>query len=223
MSDAQTAVHERVTWQHALSGRFSVRRSLRHVVGSDTTPADFQLQARWWQRALSGLTDVPDEHLFSLISSGTALAEDQIDTQIAAAIRRIFERAADEVFESGKDSNLSLAISAMFRRFPGEALEGLATQLELRPRPTLVAEVLNTLGAIKQPATEEGRLSLLAGYLAHPSALIRDAASTGLSFLGNPAALPSLREAIGRERNPRLREDMEAVARDLERNGDRAP
>jgi len=68
-----------------------------------------------------------------------------------------------------------------------------------------------------QSLPKEGRFVLLISHLWHKSAIVRDAASVGLSFMNDQRAITQLRMAIESETVPSLREDMECVADQLEK------
>ena len=62
------------------------------------------------------------------------------------------------------------------------------------------------------------RRQLLEGYLTHDSAVVRDGALIGISYLETPDVLPSLRTAYEREPCDELKQDILDVIEELEVN-----
>ena len=148
--------------------------------------------------------------------------ETQIRAQVEDVVRQLLEQAREEHFEQGKDSRFASGLLSVFRLFPEDLLEALHSRCStVGIEPSVLAEVLTTLGNFEGRVARAQRMAFIAHFLTAESPLVRDAAGTGLSYLEDPAAVPFLEEAIRRERNASLRSDLEAVVRDLGRNGDR--
>lgn len=80
----------------------------------------------------------------------------------------------------------------------------------------VVAEALRWLGHIEHASSYRFRFWLLEKSLSHSSVLVRDGAVLGLSFLDDPAAIPSLEQALDREPSAALRADMQQVLAQLQ-------
>jgi hypothetical protein len=79
-------------------------------------------------------------------------------------------------------------------------------------------ETLRQIGLIEHPATKSHRLALLTLVLQSSDIeAIRDAASLGLSFMDDSAAIFPLRAAHKSETSPILKRNLEAVLRQFER------
>lgn len=131
---------------------------------------------------------------------------------ITRTLDALVERARDENFEDGMDSNLSIGIRVLFRNY-GESFAGVLDerlkQSDISAR--ILTEILHTLGNIEDDATRDWRFARLVDFLRSPLTLARDAAAVGLSYLDDKGAVPYLHEAIRRETNEAFREDLRAI------------
>lgn len=142
--------------------------------------------------------------------------DDVVLHQVTAAITSIFQISRDESFESGIDNNLSVGLRAIYLRHPYVLLKVLSTQLRDADSESILIESLRTLGSINHPATQKVRVSLIAHFLNHPSAIVRDASALALSFLDERGAIPYLKRAIERERLQSIRTDMQSIIDELQ-------
>jgi len=80
----------------------------------------------------------------------------------------------------------------------------------------LVSETLKALGRIEDENTKYERYELLIGSIKNESAIIRDGAVSGLSFLDDKRALPQLRMLFETETVPILKNNIEIAIKSLE-------
>lgn len=151
-------------------------------------------------------------------SQNTAkLIERAVRLEAAREISIEFEKAKEESFEDGMDSEFSRRLENLIIKFDHSALAVIRSLVFVADfYGEAVGEALRLLGRIDHPETYSNRLVLLEQCLFHPDARVRDAASLGLAYLDNPSAIPYLRRAIQVEPNEMLLEDMEQVLRQLE-------
>ena len=127
------------------------------------------------------------------------------------------EQAKDEVFEDGVESNFVKGLSSLVK---GGGTPSLATILKVIERENhneeIAAETLLWLGRLDDSSTHQARLNLLERSLEHTSPRVRDAAATALASMDDPKSLHALKQAVERERNLDLREDMRQVMAELE-------
>ena len=128
----------------------------------------------------------------------------------------LIEGGKEERFEDGMDSNLSLGLRVLFDHYGTHFANILETRLSDPNIPARVlAEILHTVGSIDHGATGDQRLATLIRFLKAQSPLVRDAAAVGLSYLHDKRAISYLREAIEREPNNGLREDLRAIVEEM--------
>lgn len=77
-------------------------------------------------------------------------------------------------------------------------------------------EILKALGRIEDANTKEQRYQLLMSFIKDDSAIIRDAAVSGLSFLDDKRALPQLRILFETETVPILKNNIKVAIKGLE-------
>lgn len=80
----------------------------------------------------------------------------------------------------------------------------------------LVSEALRALGRMENQATKEQRYQVLMRFIRHDSAIVRDAAVSGLSFLDDARALPHLRMLLQTEIVPVLNNNIRVAIESLE-------
>jgi hypothetical protein len=131
--------------------------------------------------------------------------------RVTHALKQLSEASIDEHFQDGSETNLSLGIQVLFRRFPDASLEVIPKWLENRGNGRiLIGHAIRAIGKIEDSRSHLARLNLIAQFLRDPDPYIRDAATIALSYMNDGRAVPYLRAAISAERNASLRKDMEA-------------
>ncbi|GAH39733.1 unnamed protein product [marine sediment metagenome] len=80
----------------------------------------------------------------------------------------------------------------------------------------IISETLKALGRIEDENTKYERYELLIGSIKNESAIIRDGAVSGLSFLDEKRALPQLRMLFETETLPILKNNIKVAIRSLE-------
>lgn len=80
----------------------------------------------------------------------------------------------------------------------------------------IISETLKALGRIEDEYTKYERYDVLMGAIRNQSAIIRDGAVSGLSFLDDKKALPQLRMLFETETIPILKSNIKVAIRSLE-------
>ncbi len=132
-------------------------------------------------------------------------------------VENLFSAARNEVFEDGMESQFSKEFVSLLWRYGQLAILEAARLISgEKVDPNVASEALKWVGRIKDKKTHSFRLWLLKRGLTSSSAQVRDGAGLGLSFLGDPAAIPALREAADLEQIPELRGDLKQVLEQLQ-------
>ncbi len=130
--------------------------------------------------------------------------------------RRLFAAAREEVFEDGMESVFSLKLTVLINEYKDQAVKLAAEYLDSdEVDEEVAAETLRQLGHSKNESTYMSRLDLLVRGLHHDSAMVRDGAILGLASMDDPSVISEVREAVKREQDPELREDMNDVLEQL--------
>jgi HEAT repeat protein len=135
-------------------------------------------------------------------------------------VERLFQGARDEYFEDGMENSLSHGLAALVETYgdTGELKVELTYWILLgKATPYVVSEALRCLGRITHAPSNRYRRWLLERCLESPSAIIRDAAGLGLAYLDDPQSIPALAEAVKRETDDELRDDLRQVLEQLGR------
>jgi hypothetical protein len=158
--------------------------------------------------AISGATTTAPriEHVAS------ATEADREVKQLSADIARKFEEWRELRFEDGTENDVSRELWNLLSKRPSQTVEALTAIISAgQVSPRVAAEALRHVGRYTQPSTHRARLWLLAHSLRLSSPLGRDGAALGLAHLNDPAAIQYLEEAISKEANQTLKEDMQQV------------
>lgn len=136
-----------------------------------------------------------------------------------ALVERLLFLGREEVFEDGMHSVLSKELMQQLGREPEgilDALLAISHSVESRDANS-VAEILRWLGHVEfdDEDLSQKRFSLLINALFSNNDLIKDGAALGLSFLGNPAAVPYLEQAAEIGANQELKNDILSIVREM--------
>ncbi len=129
----------------------------------------------------------------------------------------LFAGGKDQDFEDGFESQFSRDLISFMTEEGNEAvitIEHLITHQRVNPQ--VGSEALRWIGRIRDSGTRVARLRLLENCLTNSSAVIRDGAILGLSYLDDPISAKSIRSVIQKESHSELREDMRQVLEQLE-------
>ena len=150
-------------------------------------------------------------------SSTQISASSNLEAILASEIKQVFRNAQDEVFADGMDSRLSHALDHAVKLHGTYAVNAIERVIRFdSPNAEIVGETLRQIGWIDDPSSQTDRLRILIKYLDSSDPRIRDAASLGIAALDDPAALPAVRKAMGRERSPMLHRNLELVVEQLQ-------
>lgn len=149
-------------------------------------------------------------------SSSSTLPLDN-PVKVDQEIELLFDRAKEEVFEDGMESEFSRGLISYIRKYGNAAIATLERLIVTEQVNAEVAsEAMRWLGHINHSITYRSRLYLLERSLHNSSARVRDGAGLGLAFLDDPHAIPYLKQAIEREQYLELRYDLEQVVIQLD-------
>jgi hypothetical protein len=136
--------------------------------------------------------------------------------EVGKLMENLFDVARNEVFEDGMESQFSKEFVSLLWRYGQLAiLEAARLIAGEKVDPSVAAEALKWIGRMKDKGTRLFRLWLLKRGLTSSSAQVRDGAGLGLSFLGDPEAIPALAQAVDNEQIPELRNDLNQVIEQL--------
>lgn len=145
-------------------------------------------------------------------SSSTSVSNE--DSRIA--LEAVFGLAAGENFEDGIETEFSRRLE-VFIKYHGKIGISLlqSAMSEERFREQYIAEALLWIGDIEHENTKDARRLLLERALDSESVFIRDAAVSGLSYLGDLKSIRRLSKAQEGESSQAVRINIEAVLRYL--------
>lgn len=196
---------ETLPWQQRslAAPRLDFRKAFVWDVGSATSlPATV---------AVAVFEDSAPEHKTDLVIGVRSIVK-----EVAAGIERLLAVARDETFQDGLESNLSVGLMALLRRFPTETMAVVSELIVARSVSNpIICELLYTLGRAESPTTTDNRFALLVALLRDKLPLIRDAAGTALAYMDDARAIPYLKKAIDSETVVPLRLDLQAVVDQL--------
>lgn len=157
---------------------------------------------------------VPLEH--NLFPTENSTAPYEIPEEVVEEIRQLFAMGKEEFFEDGMESAFSRNLLDLIEQYGDIAIEIIADLTIGEQVDTEVAsEALRWIGQIENPLTHPLRRWLLERSLNSSSASVRDGAVLGLSFMDDPAAIPSIKRALKQEKHPHLRLRMEKTLAQL--------
>jgi hypothetical protein len=140
-----------------------------------------------------------------------------MESNLYKQMNDLLAKAQDEYFEDGMESQFSRELVSLIKKYGNAAIEVLAHVIVYEKCDVKVAaEALRWLGHIEHASSYRFRLWLLEKSLSYSSVLVRDGAVLGLSVLDDPAAIPSLEQALDREPSAALRADMQQVLAQLQ-------
>lgn len=150
------------------------------------------------------------------IESSTVQERSAADDPAYFLVRRAFARARDDSFDDETEAELAREIKLLVAKHGDRAVEAMAHLILFgRTGAQLANEALRTLGMIQDAKTLHYRRWLLEHSLRSALAVIRDGAVLGLSWLGDPQAIPLVEAAAGSERIAPLRRSMEKLLEQL--------
>ena len=131
-------------------------------------------------------------------------------------LEAVFRLAAGENFEDGVETEFSRRLED-FVKYHGKIgiLLLRSAMSEERFREQYIAEALLWIGDMEHENTKDARRLLLENALDSESVFIRDAAVSGLSYLGDLKSIPRLSKAQEGESSQAVRINIEAVLRYL--------
>lgn len=154
------------------------------------------------------------DNLIKNVSIGSS--SPTINDKATLAIKKAFEDAHSIRFENGKDDEFRQRLFHLIRLYGNAAVEAIKTWVFRRSTdPEVVSVALMYLGEVDHQASYRQRFALLIQALSSSFPEIRDGAVLGLDMLGERETIVYLENAITRENNPNVLDDMRAVLRQL--------
>lgn len=136
---------------------------------------------------------------------------------VGGAIENLFSVGRNEIFEDGMESYFSKELISIVERYGEIAILEIARIITSeRAEAYVAAEALKWIGRIKDVGTHSFRRWLLIRGLTSSSPLAREGAGLGLSFMNDPVAITSLKQAVEREHITELRDDLDQVLHQLQ-------
>ena len=150
-------------------------------------------------------------------SSETSTTLPVVRPDLQERIASILERAREESFEDGVESQLHRDLTYLIRQHGTEVIETLIKGVQSGSIQAEVAsEVLRCIGDTDSNGTRADQLRVLEHGLFAESGYVRYGAAIGLAHLNDPTALRSLRSAAQRETIPAQKHLIEQVIDQLD-------
>ena len=196
----------------------------RHVLKLGEIPPSMMA---FWAVAIAGTVAPLSQRIVPMMCATIVLADwlessssldpkSPLERTVVAEIERSFAAARSEVFEDGMESEFSRHLVRLVDRFGNIAVRGIGAMIpEGNTNPEVVGEALRWLGLMEDPSTYRNRLRVLERSLQSPHVQVRDGAGLGLAALDDPEAIPYLEQAIEREQDLEMLQDLTQVLRQL--------
>lgn len=150
----------------------------------------------------------------TLAESSTELRE--LTPEMQARLEAMLDAARHSIIEDGMSNPINERVPGLVAKDFSAVVPALLAAIDTeRATPIVAAEVLKELGRLRNVTSHATRRWVLERALLSPWPFTRDGAGLGLASLGDPGAIPSLRRAVEREPNPRLRADLQMVIDEL--------
>lgn len=169
------------------------------------------------------LVDIFDEMLRSRADTpastqATPIAEPS-RLEAFTELKVVLNLAKEVHIEDGIDNEFYLGFRELLTKYGNVGLTLISDQtFGLHMPEHTLSTLLGYVGKLDDNVSTAMRRQLLEGYLTHESAVVRDGALVGLSYVESPDALPSLRAAYEREPYGELKQDILNVIEELETN-----
>jgi len=201
-------------------GGFKVVLFVAAAGTAQTAPAgahDFSVPADDTRRSpTTGVRDVAYWQQLLQVSSGTA--DDPAGTAgliMQAALNRIFQQHADDVFEVGYESEFEGRVLDLLEQNPDVAIAALDKALSVDQHFDLLAEALRAVGRQPTLFAAADPLRMLLHGLRHACPHVRDCAALALCDLREKRAIKPLRAAAEQERSRMMKRNLLQVADEL--------
>jgi hypothetical protein len=150
-----------------------------------------------------------------LITSDSAPSHDSPEDAsgvFASAIEKAFSSAELIEFDDGIENRFTTELITVVKKWGSQVVPRIgATIFGSEISPEVAAQTLLCLGRIDDKDSFLSRSRTLRRGLCSPSAIVRDAAATGIGSLRDAEAMTDLAGAIRRESVPSVKEGMQAV------------
>jgi hypothetical protein len=138
------------------------------------------------------------------------------DRATEARFKFAFQKARDEYFEDGMESQFTLDLRNLVTMFGMDSKNILSRMFdEGSDSPEVWAEAMRWLGVESGPLSRSDVIDLLKKGLNSPSSEVRDGAILGFAGLDAPESIPALQQALLREPASGLQADIEQVLQQL--------
>lgn len=158
------------------------------------------------------LDDITSDWLSERQSSSTSVSNE--DSWIV--LEEVFGLAAGENFEDGVETEFSRRLEGFVKYHSKVGISLLQSAISKeRFREQYIAEALLWIGDMEHENTKDVRRRLLENALDSESVFIKDAAVSGLSYLGDPKSISRLSKAQEEEASQAVRINIESVLKYL--------
>lgn len=139
------------------------------------------------------------------------------DLSLEQSVLDIFDAYQHEEFDIDIAHDFTNALDSLIRA-NGKPVIRIINHLikNIALNKDIISEILKALGRIEDEITKEARYELLIGLIKDESAIIRDGAVSGLSFLDDKRALTQLRILFEIETVPILKNNIKVAIKGLE-------
>lgn len=147
----------------------------------------------------------PHNYNYTARSSGSSIAHN--DAKLEKLLDTTFNAAANEEFEPGVKSNLTVEIESLVKVYEASVLSKIFDLIEQEKLDSYtVAETLRCLGSIEHPTTHIYRRWILEKCLVELICdTCRDGANLGLAFMDDPHSIPFFEKAMENETSTTIR------------------
>lgn len=158
----------------------------------------------------------PYHEVFDTVSTYTAqISASELQTE--QSVINIFDAYQHEEFDTDIAYDFTNALDILIRANGKPAVRIINNLINKHIlNNNIISETLKALGRIEDENTKYERYELLIGSIRNQSAIIRDGAVSGLSFLDDKRALPQLRMLFETETTPILKSNIKVAIRSLE-------
>lgn len=154
--------------------------------------------------------------VFDIVSTNTAQISAS-DLRIEQSANYIFDAYQHEEFDADVAYEFTSALDRLIQASGKAAILIISNLIKKHVlNDDMTSETLKALGRIEDENTKYERYGLLIGSIRNQSAIIRDGAVSGLSFLDDKRALPQLHMLLERETLPILKNNIKVAIRSLE-------
>lgn len=152
----------------------------------------------------------------------TSMADElALECALDGSFESLFDRAMGETFFDGGDSQFNQDIAMAIEVYGDVAVRSFHKALTSHAdEAEVIEEALRSIGLIEDVRTHHSRLAILVSELHSENPRTRDAASVGIASMDDPAAIPSIEQALQNEQSELLKASFQSALRQLRETND---